>query len=86
MAILPDCFSDMTGVTLPMPDNMVNIAIGTQRNNNFDEIPADLKSDDPKVVAKFVRENLKCFELDDYDDFAIKWTGNGRWNRTAQIH
>lgn len=85
MAILPDCFSAMTGIALPMPDNMVNITIGPQRNN-FDRIPADLKSKDPKVVAKFVRVNLKCFVLDDYDVFATKWTGNGRWNRTAQVH
>ena len=85
MALLPDCFSYMQGISLPMPDDMVNISIGVPRHN-LDKIPAELKSDDPKVVAKYVRENLKCFELDDYDDFATKWIGNGRWKRTSQVH
>lgn len=85
MALLPDCFPYMQGIALPVPDDLVNISIGVPRQN-FDKIPAELKSDDSKVVAKYVRENLKCFELDDYDDFAAKWIGNGRWNRTTQVH
>jgi flavin-dependent dehydrogenase len=46
----------------------------------------ELKSDDPKVVAAYLRSNFKAFELKDYDDFAEKWIGSGRWNRTAMVH
>lgn len=66
-ALLPNCFLHMNGISLPMPDGMVNITIGCTRNN-FKDLPKEFKSDDPKTVASFVRKNLKCFELDDYDD------------------
>lgn len=68
-----------------MPNNLVNISFGASRNNSH-AVPAELKSSDPTVVANYVRSHFKAFELADYDDFAQKWIGNGRWNRTAMVH
>jgi kynurenine 3-monooxygenase len=87
MSLLPDVFTHMQGIALPEKDdqvNMVNISIGAPRNK-FDKIPSELKSEDPLVVAKFLKDNLKCFELEDYDDFAKKWV-ECRWNRTGMVH
>jgi FAD binding domain len=70
----------------PQPEtgNMLNISAGVPRHL-FDQLAPELKSDDPKVVAKYVKENFKAFELKDYDDFAQQWV-NQRWNRTGQVH
>ncbi len=51
----------------------------------FDSLPSELKSDDPKIVADYVRKTFQPFELKDYDDFAHQWI-NQRWNRTGQVH
>lgn len=83
--LFPECMPHMTGISLPMPGDLVNISIGVPRNE-FDNISDDLKSDDPKVVAEYFRKNFKPFELADYDDFAEKWIANGRWNRTSMVH
>ena len=85
MSLLPNIFPAMNGIALPMPCNMINLSIGTTRNN-FDQVPAELKSTDPAVVAAYVRVNLKCFTLQDADDFARQWVAHGRWNRTAMVH
>ena len=55
--------------------------------NNFDSISDDLKSDDPKVLAAYFKENFKAFQLPDetYMDWATQWV-NQRWNRTGQVH
>ena len=84
MSILPNVFPDMQGIALPETDGQVNISIGVPRNK-FDSIAPELKSSDPKVVADFVKKNLKAFELDDYYDFAEKWVAC-RWNRTGMVH
>jgi len=85
MALLPNCLPHMTGIGLPMPDNLINISIMVP-TNNFDKISPDLSSDNPKVVAAYFRTHFKAFELADYDDFAEKWIANGRWNRTSMVH
>jgi kynurenine 3-monooxygenase len=84
MSILPTIFPHMQGIALPETDGQVNISVGCPRNK-FDEMPPELRSSDPKVVAAYVKTSLKAMELDDYDDFAKKWV-NCRWNRTGQIH
>jgi hypothetical protein len=51
-------------------------------------VSSDLKSDDPRVVADYIKSNFKAFALDtddDYLDFAKQWT-NQRWNLTGQVH
>jgi FAD binding domain/Histidine phosphatase superfamily (branch 2) len=63
---------------------MLNISAGVPRHL-FDDLAPELKSDDAKVVAEYVRKNFKAFELKDYDDFAQQWV-NQRWNRTGQVH
>ena len=86
MHLLPDCFPCMQGIALPETEDMLNISIGIPRHLfESDSMAKELKSNDPKVVAKYVKENFKAFELIDYDDFAQQWV-NQRWNRTAQVH
>jgi kynurenine 3-monooxygenase len=84
MHILPAVFPLMQGIALPETGNMLNISAGVPRHL-FDELAPELKSDDPKVLAKYVKENFKAFELKDYDDFAQQWVEQ-RWNRTGQVH
>jgi len=62
----------------------LNISVGVARNN-FDKIAPELKSDDYKVVAEYVKKNFKGFELVDYEDFAKQWVGQ-RWNQTGMVH
>jgi kynurenine 3-monooxygenase len=72
----------MLGIALPEKGGVVNVSAGHTLNEPCDEA---LMSDDPAVVAKYVKENLKCFELVDYDDFAQQWVNQG-WNTTGQVH
>jgi kynurenine 3-monooxygenase len=86
MHLLPACFPNMQGIALPETGDMLNISMGIPRHL-FDTpaLAPELKSDDPEVVAQYVKENFKAFELIDYDDFAQQWV-NQRWNHTAQVH
>jgi len=86
MHLLPDCFPCMQGIALPETGDMLNISIGIARHLfDTDKMAPELKSDDPKVVSKYVQENFKAFDLMDYNDFAEQWVAQ-RWNRTAQVH
>merc|ERR1712071_282999 len=51
----------------------------------FHSAAKELKSDDYKVVSKYMKENFKPFQLVDYDDFAKQWVGQ-RWNQTSMVH
>jgi len=84
MHILPDVFPYSMGIALPETGGQVNITAGVVRNN-FDKIADELKSDDYRVVADYLRKNFKPFELIDYEDFAKQWVGQ-RWNQTGMIH
>ena len=84
MSVLPDVFPGFQGICLPETGGMINLAMGVKRNL-MDDIPAELKSSDYRVVAEYVRENFKAFELVDYDDFAKQWVGQ-RWNQTGMVH
>jgi kynurenine 3-monooxygenase len=84
MSVLPTIFPHMQGIALPETDGLVNISVGVARNK-FDIIAPELKSDDPKVVAEFLKKNLAAFELDDYDEFAEQWVAT-RWNQTGMVH
>lgn len=82
--LLPNCFPHMQGIALPETGNMLNISAGVPRHL-FDQLPSELKSNDVKVVADYVRTTFQAFELKDYDDFAQQWV-NQPWNRTGQVH
>lgn len=84
LSVLPDIFPYCQGICLPETGDLVNVGIGVPRNN-FDKMPEELKSDDYKVVAEYVKNNFKAFELEDYDDFAKQWV-NQRWNQTGMVH
>lgn len=84
LSFLPDIFPNMQGIALPERDGKLNITAGIPRNL-FHTLPEGLTSDDPKVVAEYVRTNFKAFPLVDYDDFAQQWTAS-RWNRTGMVH
>lgn len=84
MHLLPACFENFQGIGLPETDGMLCMSIGTARHT-LEAAPEELRSSDPKVVAKFVKENFKAWELVDYDDFARQWCAQN-WNRTGQVH
>lgn len=84
MSVLPDVFPGFQGICLPETGDLINLAMGIKRNV-MDDIPAELKSDDFRVVARYVRQNFKAFELVDYEDFAKQWVGQ-RWNQTGMVH
>jgi kynurenine 3-monooxygenase len=72
----------MNGIALPEKGDMVNITAGYSLNAPCDP---GLASNDPKVVAEYVKKHFKAFELEDYDDFARQWVGQS-WNTTGQVH
>jgi FAD binding domain len=84
MHLLPTALPEMSGIGLPETGNKLNVTIGAPRCA-FDKVPCEMKSNDPKIVADYVRKNFKAFELVDYEDFAQQWVNQG-WNRTGQVH
>ena len=62
--LLPGIFPDMQGVALPETGDQLNISIGVPRHF-FDKLPSEITSDDPKVMADYVRTNFKAFDLVD---------------------
>jgi kynurenine 3-monooxygenase len=70
------------GIGLPETGNTLNLATGYCKNA---ECPEEMKSSDPKVVAKFMKDNFRPFDLVDYDDFAQQWV-NQPWSTTGQVH
>jgi len=84
MSVLPNPFPHCQGIMLPETGDMGNLALGATRNE-FDKLADEMKSDDYKVVADYMRKNFKAFELVDYDDFAKQWVGQ-RWNQTGMVH
>ena len=82
--LLPAVFPMCQGIALPETGNQLNISVGVPRHK-FATIAPELLSDDPEVLANYVKENFKAFELEDYNDFARQWIGQG-WNRTGQVH
>ena len=86
MSVLPGCLPSFNGICLPETGNMVNLSMGVPRNE-FDTISDDLKSNDPKIVAAYFKQNFKAMNLSDEArmDFATQWC-NQRWNRTGQVH
>jgi kynurenine 3-monooxygenase len=82
ISLLPSCLPHMNGIALPEKGDMVNISAGYNLNAPCDP---DLASNDPKVVAEYVKKHFKAFELEDYDDFARQWVGQS-WNTTGQVH
>jgi len=87
LSLLPNCLpSGFTGISLPETSGVINVSMGVPRNR-FDSIDDELKSDDPKVVAKYIKDNFKAFQLSDdvYMDWATQWV-NQRWNRTGQVY
>lgn len=84
MHLLLACLPQMQGIALPEKGNMLNVSLGVPRHN-FDEMPEGMKSNDPVVVARYLKENFKAFDFVDYDDFARQWVAQ-RWNRTGMVH
>ena len=84
LTLLPSCLPLMQGIALPEQGDLINLSMGVPRSS-FDAMHSDMKSSDPKIVADYMRQNFKAFELVDYEDFAKQWI-NQRWNRTGQVH
>jgi kynurenine 3-monooxygenase len=82
LSLLPTILPKMNGIALPEKGGVVNLSAGYTLNDPCDD---ELASDDPAVVAAYVKKHLKAFELVDYDDFAQQWV-NQSWNSTGQVH
>ena len=82
LTLLPNAMPNMNGIALPEKGGMICMTFGHTLDKPCD---AELMSDDPKVVAKYVKEKFQAYELVDYDDFAEKWCNQG-WNSTGQVH
>lgn len=82
VSLLPTILPKMNGIALPEKGGVVNLSAGYTLNDPCDD---ELASDDPAVVAEYVKKHLKAFELVDYDDFAQQWV-NQSWNSTGQVH
>ena len=80
--LMPNCLPNFNGIALPEKGGYMNISMGHYCHKDCDE---ELKSDDPAVVAAYVKKNFKAAELVDYDDFAHQWV-NQPWNTTGQVH
>ena len=81
MHVFPSCLPNMNGIGLLETGHRVNISIGHRRHMPCD---AALKSDDPAVVADFLRANFKACPLP-YEDFAEAWVAQG-WQSTTMTH
>lgn len=86
ISFLPSCMPLFNGICLPETNGLINLSVGVPRNA-FDSISDDLKSNNPALVAKYLKEHFTPFQLSDeaYMDWATQWT-NQRWNRTGQVH
>ena len=82
LTLLPNSMPNMNGIALPEKGGMICMTFGHTLDKPCD---AELMSDDPKVVAKYVKEKFQAYELVDYDDFAEQWCSQG-WNSTGQVH
>lgn len=80
--VMPGGMPKMNGIALPETGDKLNVSFGCFCHNVADDA---LQSDDPKIVAAYVKEHLKAFELLDYDDFAQQWVAQP-WNTTGQVH
>jgi kynurenine 3-monooxygenase len=86
ISILPAALPHFNGICLPETGDLINLSFGFSRNN-LDKVADEIKSDDPKVVAQYFKENFKAFSLTEegYADLADQWVKQ-RWNRTGMVH
>mmetsp|Transcript_27007 Transcript_27007/g.39506 ORF Transcript_27007/g.39506 Transcript_27007/m.39506 type:complete len:387 (+) Transcript_27007:186-1346(+) len=66
---------------LPETGKMLNVALGTSLDK---ECPAELKSDDPKVVSEYFKKHFHAFDID-ADEAGKQWVTQG-WNTISQVH
>merc|ERR1712228_689873 len=50
-----------------------------------DPCDQELFSEDPQVIAEYLKKHLKSMPLEDYEDFAKQWAGQS-WSSTGQVH
>lgn len=86
ISLLPASLPHFNGICLPETGNLINMSFGFSRNN-WDKVDDDIKSDDPKVVAQYFKDNFKAFKLTEkgYADLADQWVKQ-RWNQTGMVH
>jgi len=80
--VMPNGMHNMNGIALPETGDKLNVSFGHFNNNSIHDA---LNSNDPKIVAAYVKDHFKAFELDDYDDFAQQWVDQN-WSTTGQVH
>ena len=87
LSIMPNCIPHFNGIVLPETGGLINLSMGTSRNNFDGNVDEDVKSDDAEVVCEYFKKAFKCFKLSEegYMDLATQWV-NQRWNRTGMVH
>jgi len=81
VCVLPSGLPNMNGIALPETGGKINLAFGYALNKPCDE---ELFSEDPKVVAQYLRTRFKAFPLP-AKDLANQWVGQA-WSSTGQVH
>jgi kynurenine 3-monooxygenase len=79
--VLPQCVPGMNGIGLPETGGKINVAMGYTLNKPCDD---ELLSEDPCVVADYLRIKFKAFELP-VEEFAKSWVSQD-WSSTGQVH
>ena len=81
MHVFPSCMPNMNGIGLVATGGRINISIGHRCHAPCDDA---LRSDDPAVVADYLRKNFKAIPLP-YDEVAAQWVAQP-WNSTTMVH
>ena len=81
MHVFPSCMPAMDGIGLVATGGRINISIGHRCHAPCDDA---LRSDDPAVVAAYLREHFKAIPLP-YDAVAAQWVAQP-WNSTTMVH
>ena len=80
--LVADCLPNMIMFALPETGDVLNLAFGISLD---DDIPTELKSDDPTVVSKYAKENFCGLDGIDCDEFGKQWVEQD-WTTTGQTH
>lgn len=81
--VFPGAPPKFNGIALVETGGKINVNMGFHKNHET-EIPQEVFSEDPKVVAQFFRDHFKPFTLP-YDDLANQWVKQ-QWSTTGMVH
>jgi kynurenine 3-monooxygenase len=79
--MLSNCLPNMVSFILPERGDQINLGMGHPMNA---PCAPEMTSNDPSVVAAYMKQHFKAFELD-YDEFGKKWVEQS-WTTTGQVY